>query len=67
MDKLQCSTVMGALKVVPDPREARGQRYPWWLLLALLGGALASGQRTAHAMADWVRLHAVEVHRFGVR
>jgi len=61
MDKLQYSTLMDTLKEVPDPRQARGQRYPWWLLLALLGGALTSGQRTAHAMADWVRLHAVEL------
>jgi len=29
--------------------------------MTLLGGALASGQRTAHAMADWVRLHSVEL------
>jgi len=61
MDKTEYNTLMEALKAVPDPRQARGQRYPWVLLLTLLGSALASGQRTAHAMADWVRLHTVEL------
>lgn len=61
MDKAQYSTLKESLKGVPDPRKARGQRYPWWLVLILLCGAMASGQRTAHAMADWVRLHTVEL------
>ena len=61
MDKTQYSALREALKEIPDPRKARGQRSPWWLLLTLLGGTLASGQRTAHAMADWVRLHTVEL------
>jgi len=61
MDKAQYSTLMEALKDVPDPRQARGQRYSWVLLLTLISGALASGQRTAHAMADWVGLHTVEL------
>jgi len=61
MDKTQYNTLMETLKEVPDPRKARGQRYAWWLLLALLGVALASGQRTAYAMADWVRWHTVEL------
>jgi predicted transposase YbfD/YdcC len=61
MDKTEYSTLLEALKDVPDPRQARGQRYPWSLLLILLGGAMVSGQRTAHAMADWVRLHTAEL------
>ena len=61
MDKAQYSTLLEALKDVPDPRQARGQRYAWLVLLALISGALVSGQRTAHAMADWVRLHTVEL------
>jgi predicted transposase YbfD/YdcC len=61
MDKAQYSTLLEALKDVPDPRQARGQRYAWLLLLTLISGALVSGQRTAHAMADWVRLHTVEL------
>jgi len=61
MDRAQYSTLLEALKDVPDPRKARGQRYAWLLLLVLISSALASGQRTAHAMADWVRLHTVEL------
>jgi hypothetical protein len=44
--------------VVPDPRQARGKRYPWLLLLILLAAGLASGQQTARASAHWLRLHA---------
>jgi hypothetical protein len=43
MDKAQYSTLLDALKDVPDPRKARGQRYSWLLLLTLFGGALAKG------------------------
>ena len=36
MDKAQYSTLMEALKDVPDPRQLRGQRYSWVLLLTLI-------------------------------
>jgi predicted transposase YbfD/YdcC len=52
---------MGALKGVPDPRDARGKRYPWWFLLALVCCALASGQRSVHAIAHWITLHGAEL------
>jgi len=61
MDKAQYSTLVEVLNDLPDPRKARGQRYAWTLLLILIGGAMVSGQRTAHAIADWVRLHTVEL------
>ena len=61
MDTAQYSTLLEALTDVPDPRKARGQRYAWVLLLTLMSAALASGHRTAHAMADWVRLHTAEL------
>jgi predicted transposase YbfD/YdcC len=61
MDKAQYSTLLEALQDVSDPRKARGQRYAWVVLLTLISGAMVSGQRTAHAMADWVRLHTVEL------
>ena len=44
MDKAEYSTLLEALKDVPDPREAWGQRYAWLLLLTLISGALVSGQ-----------------------
>ena len=58
MDQPQYSSLLDALAVVPDPRKARGKRYPWLLLLTLLAAGLASGQQTARAIAQWVRLHA---------
>jgi predicted transposase YbfD/YdcC len=61
MDQPQYSTLAEALAVVPDPRKARGKRYPWLLLLILLAAGLASGQQTARAIAHWLRLHAVDL------
>lgn len=61
MDTAQYSTLLEALKDVSDPRKARGQRYAWEVLMTLIGSAMASGQRTPHAMADWIRLHTVEL------
>lgn len=58
MDQPQYTSLVEALAVVPDPRKARGKRYPWLLLLTLLAAGLASGQQTARAIAQWVKLHA---------
>jgi predicted transposase YbfD/YdcC len=58
MDQPQYSSLLDALAVVPDPRKARGKRYPWLLLLTVLAAGLASGHQTARAIAQWVRLHA---------
>ena len=60
MGQSQYSSLLEALAVVPDPRKARGKRYPW-LLLTLLAAGLASGQQTARAIAHWLRLHADEL------
>ena len=57
MDQPQYTTLLEAFTVITDPRRARGQRYAWLLLLTLAALALASGQRTVHALADWVALH----------
>lgn len=61
MDQPQYTTLVETLKSVPDPRHARGKRYPWLLLLSLVAAALASGQKTVHAIADWVKEHADEL------
>jgi predicted transposase YbfD/YdcC len=61
MDHVQYSSLLEALAIVPDPRKARGKRYPWLLLLTLLAVGLASGQQTARAIAHWLRLHADEL------
>jgi predicted transposase YbfD/YdcC/urease gamma subunit len=61
MDQEEYSTLLQVLQGIPDPRKARGQRYSWLLLLALVSAALASGQKSGHAIAHWVSLHAVEL------
>lgn len=58
MDHLEYTRLAEALAQVPDPRAARGQRYPWALLLILISAALASGQPHGRAIAQWVREHA---------
>ena len=58
MNQKQYSTLMDALCAIPDPRKARGKRHAWAILLTLLAAGLASTQQTAHASAQWVKLHA---------
>ncbi len=54
-------TLIGALAKVPDPRKARGKQHEWTTLLTLMCGALASGQKSIHAMAQWIEEHAGEL------
>lgn len=61
MDQPKYSTLMEALQDVPDPRKARGQRFEWSFLLALIASALVSGQHSGAAIADWVAGHATEL------
>jgi predicted transposase YbfD/YdcC len=49
------------LAAVPDPRQRRGQRYPWPVLLTLIAAALVSGQQGMRAVGQWVAEHAAEV------
>ncbi len=57
----QYSTLLSALAHVPDPRKARGKRYPWTLLLTIIVAGLASNHQTARAIAQWAKLHASEL------
>jgi predicted transposase YbfD/YdcC len=54
MDERKYKTLVEALAKVPDPRQRRGRRYPWVLLLTLVSAALASGQRNGRAIGQWV-------------
>lgn len=58
MDQREYTSLAAALSAVPDPRAARGQRYPWHLLLVLIAAALASGQSHGRGIGQWVREHA---------
>lgn len=61
MDEPKYSTLMEALQALPDRRKARGKRFEWSFLLALVASALASGQHSGSEIADWVALHASEL------
>jgi predicted transposase YbfD/YdcC len=66
MDRVEYTSLAAALSDVPDPRQARGQRYPWPLLLVLISAALVSGQTHGRGISQWVREHAVTL-RAGVQ
>lgn len=61
MDEDKYRGLLRALAGVPDPRQRRGQRYPWGLLLTLLAAALASDQAHGRAIGQWVREHTAEL------
>ncbi len=61
MDTCQYTTLAAALTEVPDPRQRRGQRYPWSLLLILFTAALASGERHERGIGQWVQEPAPEL------
>jgi predicted transposase YbfD/YdcC len=58
MEQQPLPTLLNCLEQVPDPRRRRGQRFEWRILLAIISAAMASGQKTPHAIADWVQEHA---------
>lgn len=60
MEPLQ-STLLAHLSQVPDFRRARGQRFAWAYLLALVAAAIAAGQTSVLAMVDWAQAHAAEL------
>ncbi len=60
MEPLQ-STLLAYLGQVPDFRHARGQRFAWSYLLALVTAAIAAGQTSILAMVSWAHAHAAEL------
>jgi predicted transposase YbfD/YdcC len=63
MDQEQYSSWLAYVKEVPDPRRARGKRYRWELVWAVICAGLASGQKTAWAIGCWAKHHAQELCR----
>jgi len=61
MEPLQ-STLLAHLSQVPDFRRARGQRFAWAYLLALVVAAVAAGQTSVLAMVSWANAHAAELY-----
>jgi predicted transposase YbfD/YdcC len=58
MDQDQYSTLLDALRHVPDPRHARGKRHAWTFILGVIAAAVLSHQRSAAAIAQWAQEHA---------
>src|SRR5689334_17865435 len=61
MTSAQYTSLYAALAAVPDPRHARGQRYPWPLLLLLVAAALLAGQTHVRAIARWLFWRSAEI------
>lgn len=57
MDQREYTTVAAALADVPDPRQKRGVRHPWGVVLVLIGAAMLAGQQHGRAIGQWVREH----------
>ena len=57
MDQREFSTVAELFKNARDPRQRRGRRYSWGLILTLITAALACGQFNGRAIGQWVREH----------
>ena len=55
------SALLAHLGQVPDFRKARGQRFAWAYLLALVAAAVAAGQTTVLAMSAWADKHGAEL------
>lgn len=58
MDKNHYRTMLEALEKVEDPRKRRGVRYPWRLVLVLIGAAMLAGNKHGRAIGQWVREHS---------
>ena len=61
MDHPESTTLASVLAQVPDPRKRRGKRHAWTFLWTTICTAVLSDQRTPHAIAHWILLHAEEL------
>jgi predicted transposase YbfD/YdcC len=53
MDTPQYTDLISVLSDLPDPRERRGQRYAWPVLLTVIAAALVSGAQSVRAIGQW--------------
>src|SRR5919205_4208326 len=62
---VESSTLLQALKAVPDPRHRRGRRHPLHAMLCLALGAVLAGADSWAAIADWAAVtdHGAPVGR----
>jgi predicted transposase YbfD/YdcC len=53
MDASQYTDLVSALSDLPDPRQQRGRRYAWPVLMTLIAAALVSGAQGVRAIGQW--------------
>lgn len=58
MPELHPSTWITLFQTLPDPRQQRGCRFPWWVILPIILAALASNHAPPKAMSEWVAAQA---------
>jgi predicted transposase YbfD/YdcC len=63
MDACQCTSLIARFKALPDPRCARGVRYPWWVLLTLVTAAMLADCNHYRAIAEWAHAHQSRLRR----
>lgn len=63
MDQQQSTSLMELFAALPDPRQARGKRHAWGLILTLIGAALVSGEQGVRAIGQWVAERREELCR----
>ncbi len=51
------NTLVEALGGIPDPRQARGKRHAWELILALIALGILHGESTPYGIGQWVAAH----------
>ena len=55
MDQEEYRRLMAFVKDLPDPRQARGKRHKWEVILAIICMAMAQGQKNAWAIGRWAK------------
>jgi len=61
MDQEQYSSLLELFAAMPDPRQARGKRYAWSLILTLIAAALVSGAQGVRALSQWIAERQAEL------
>jgi len=55
MDAPQYTALVDVFTRLPDPRNRKGRRHQWTILMSLIAAAMASACRTPAAIARWIR------------